>query len=161
MKNASLSVDGRYRFDLYRRWAPVDRRMATWVMLNPSTADASQDDQTIRRCIAFSQVAEMDALTVVNLYALRATNPAELASADDPIGPGNGDVVRRAVMDAELVIAAWGGHPMARRSAAWSVVINLALAGHIELWCLGTTAAGEPHHPARLAASTPLVPYMR
>ena len=55
---ATLDPEGRYRWTLTRRWAPV-RPVHTgtvcWVMLNPSTADGADDDPTIRRCVGYSQ----------------------------------------------------------------------------------------------------------
>lgn len=63
--------------------------MLTVVMLNPSTADATHDDPTIRRCIGFAKTARAEGLRVVNFFALRSTDPDALANADDPVGPMN------------------------------------------------------------------------
>ncbi|PKN80874.1 MAG: hypothetical protein CVU47_08520, partial [Chloroflexi bacterium HGW-Chloroflexi-9] len=82
---ASFSRDGRYRYSLVRRWGDGPR--VAWVMLNPSTADATRDDPTLRRVIAISRRAGFGALEVVNLWALRSAHPADLARAADPVGP--------------------------------------------------------------------------
>jgi hypothetical protein len=73
---ADLSDCGTYRYRLGRRWAegPVD----VWIMLNPSTADATVDDRTIGRCMEFSRRWGAGALVVGNLFALRATDPTDL-----------------------------------------------------------------------------------
>lgn len=89
---AVVSGDGRYRYALTRTWRP-DAPLLTFVMLNPSTADAYADDPTIRRCIGFARREGAAGIRVANLFAYRATSPAALvgpvdAAADDPrVGP--------------------------------------------------------------------------
>ena len=83
---AELSPDGVYRYKLSRIWAP-DIPPALFIMLNPSTADANQDDPTIRRCIAFAKRLGHGGLLVGNLFALRSTNPARLFAVEDSRRP--------------------------------------------------------------------------
>ena len=71
--SAIISPCGRYRYRLDRRWG--DGRTMGFIMLNPSTADAENDDPTIRRCIGFAKREGCDAIAVVNLYALREGRP--------------------------------------------------------------------------------------
>ena len=80
LSEAVISQDERHRYSLTRRWGNGPR-VCCWIMLNPSTADATTDDPTIRRCVRFTQAWGYDALTVVNLYAWRATDPADLRNA--------------------------------------------------------------------------------
>ena len=80
-------------------------------MLNPSTADQTQDDPTIRRVMHFADREGYDYLSVVNLYAARSTNPRHLALFDDPIGPGNDSRIRAETARADFVVAAWGSPP--------------------------------------------------
>src|SRR5687768_14824465 len=79
-RDARFSDCGTYRYNLTRLW---DARLirVCWVMLNPSTADQHEDDATIRRCIGFSRSWGAGALTVVNLFAFRATQPRDLWAA--------------------------------------------------------------------------------
>ena len=86
---AVISQDGLYRYHLERRWS--DAPFLTFVMLNPSTADAEIDDPTIRRCVGFSKREGAGGIAVVNLYAFRATSPADLRQASAPYGPVRGD----------------------------------------------------------------------
>lgn len=69
--HAVLSEDGVYRYRLTREWGEnLDAcKRVCFVMLNPSTADASKDDPTIRKCIGFATRLGFDALEVVNLFA--------------------------------------------------------------------------------------------
>src|SRR5215469_5352787 len=118
-RDAVVSADGLYRYELFRRWA--DGPIATWVMLNPSTADAKTDDPTIRRVMGFSTGFGCGACVVVNLYAWRATEPAELWKAADPVGPSNAhyliEAARRAKLTDAPLIAAWGAHARPERVA--------------------------------------------
>lgn len=152
---ASISACGRYRYDLTRRWGSGDP--AVWVMLNPSTADASLDDHTIRKCIGFTERLGLNALTVVNLFAFRARHPKDMCAAVDPIGPENDVYLRgHAAYDAS-VICAWG--PNGRfRNRDLSVLAMLRAAG-VPLQCLHVTADGSPGHPLTLGYDRALAPY--
>ena len=153
---ADISKCGRYRYRLWRRWGPGDAVL--WVMLNPSTADAEQDDATIRRCKAFTKDWGCERLEVVNLFALCATNPKELVTADDPIGPRNDVTLRhmgRRVY--KHVIAAWGAHGYLF-NRGWEVAVFLLLAN---LSCLGVTKNGQPRHPLCLPKTAKPIPWER
>jgi hypothetical protein len=159
IRSALISDDGRYRYVLGRRWAP-DGPVATFVMLNPSTADATVDDPTIRRCVGFSQHWGMAAVHVLNLYAYRATKPADLWKADDPVGPENYRRLMNHVLQARIrrdpFVVAWGTNAKPDRVAEF--VDSLGVwADH--LTCLGTTKAGAPRHPLYVLGGTALRPW--
>ena len=156
---ADLSECGHYRYRLWREWEPDGlHRPLLWVMLNPSTAHATKDDATIRRCVGFSKTRGYGALMVVNLFAYRATHPKDLLSVDDPVGPGNDEVLKAELGACFEAVAAWGvNHPKLTRPR-FNAIKRWARNG---LLCLGTTNAGHPKHPVRLAADTPLVWFPR
>lgn len=158
-KSAFLSDDGLYRYRLSRVWADP-HHVLTWVMLNPSTADATIDDPTIRRCMAFSRGWGYGGLEVVNLYAFRATKPADLWKTEDPEGPKNDDVLRAAFMSAahrgEPVVAAWGVNAKIMRE---EFVATLARAAGAQLHVLGVTKDGSPRHPLYMLSSATLHPW--
>ena len=52
---AVISRCGLYRYSLIREWDPM-KKWCGWIMLNPSTADASTDDPTVRRCMGFAKL---------------------------------------------------------------------------------------------------------
>src|SRR3989449_11540410 len=110
--DACFSRCGTYRYALWRRWAAGPQVL--FVMLNPSTADAQRDDPTIRRCIGFARRWGCGGIEVVNLFALRATDPRRLRYTRDPVGPENVAHLARAAGRASLVGAAWGADPAAR-----------------------------------------------
>lgn len=147
---AIISECGTYRYSLTRKWGPG--KTLVFVMLNPSTADASVDDPTIRRCIGFAKNYGYDAIEVVNVFALRATDPKELYSHLDPIGPENDKYIVKATEGVDnTTILAWGTH-MDNFDGRVSRI--LVLLGTKPVFCLGTTKSGQPRHPLYLSAKT-------
>jgi hypothetical protein len=129
-----------------------------WIGLNPSTADASEDDQTIRRMISFSKREGYSRMVVCNLFSLITPYPAELwlPRADLLSRPENLLRLVQVARKSELVIACWGAEPGGRVEAqAATVTMHLADEG-CEVHCLGRTKSGRPRHPSRLAKDTPL-----
>jgi hypothetical protein len=149
--SAELSDCGTYRYTLTRDW-DSDRPAACFVMLNPSTADAEQDDPTIRRCLGYARTWGCGSLAVVNLYAYRAADPSELWRAADPVGPNNDSWLRAAVTGARKsggpVVAAWGAHARTDRISA-----VLELPGVAPISVLALTKGGQPRHPLYLRAN--------
>ena len=134
-RSAAVSRCGRYRWWLRRTVPEVESgKVVCFLMLNPSTADARRDDQTIRRCMGFARAWGCSVLEVRNLFAWRATEPRELLMASDPTGGPRGDRELRAAADADLLIAAWGAWvPFGRNRDA------LAILSGCDLKCLGRT----------------------
>lgn len=145
VRDALLSDCGRYRWWLTRQWSD-EGPWCCWIMLNPSTADASIDDPTIRRCIAFSRSWGCAGMAVVNLFAFRATDPRQLMKASDPVGEhGNVYIDHWARATTGPTVAAWGNWG-AMNNRGRNVALMLEVLGH-RLHCLGTTKDGHPKHP--------------
>ena len=87
-KDAVLSECKKYRYMLRRVWDRT-KPACLFIGLNPSTADATVDDPTIRRCVGFADSWGYGELVVGNLYAFRATKPKDMFNQDDPVGPFN------------------------------------------------------------------------
>ncbi|OUL32370.1 DUF1643 domain-containing protein [Nostoc sp. 106C] len=143
-------IDGSYRYLLRRVW-DAEYPQITFIMLNPSTADAEKDDPTIRKCIKFANSWGYGSLEVVNLFAYRATKPRDLFQVSEPIGSDNNLYLLAAAERAKLIILAWGIHgSFLKRDRA---VLNLFSSRQC-LYCLGRTKAGHPRHPLWLNSST-------
>ncbi len=143
-QGATFSPDRRYRYRLWRRWGSRSSGRVTFIMLNPSTADAERFDPTVRRCYGYARDWGFGSMDVVNLFALRSTYPEQLKKVDDPVGPRNDAAILEAVEGSDLAVAAWGIHGgLLRRD---SKVLGL-VAGITDLHCLGRTKAGAPLHP--------------
>ncbi|MCA8326237.1 DUF1643 domain-containing protein [Burkholderia cepacia] len=154
--SAIISPCGQYRYLLSR---PADsmspmKSTALFLMLNPSTADASLDDPTIRRCRGFAKTWDCNGISVANLYALRSTDPAALWVHEDPIGPDNDLYLAKFAREYHDVVCAWGANARPDRVAAVSKILRDAGA---RLWCLGTTKDGSPRHPLYVRADQPLI----
>lgn len=157
-KTAKLSDDGRYRYSLTRVWDP-GKGLVNWIMLNPSTADARQDDPTIRRCINFTRSWGFGGLVVTNLFALRSPAPEVLELDPDPVGPLNDAAIVHEAITATLHVAAWGVHG---RLHGRDQVVRRLLTEHplrLPLKCLGWTKSGQPRHPLYLLTSASPSPF--
>lgn len=150
---ASFDATRKYRYALHRRWRAGPRRVC-FCMLNPSTADARRNDPTVRRCIGYAMDWGFDALEVVNIFALRSTDPALLSIDPDPIGPRNTAAIERAARRSEFVVAAWGVHGAIGERGAF--VLDRLHA--VDVRCLGTTREGYPKHPLYLPRSVQPTP---
>ena len=145
---ATFDETGTYRYRLDRRWKVERGKRITFVMLNPSTADAFKEDPTITRCIGFAKRLNFPAMTVVNLFALRATDPKELRRHKAPVGPDNDRYIGEACLESMMVICAWGAYPhlRGRDLSAWAAITEWQSI----LYCLGVTKSGAPRHPLYL-----------
>lgn len=152
---AHLSDDRVYRYRLWRRWGDGDQM--TFIGVNPSTADETIDDQTIKKCRGFAKRNGCEAIQMLNLFAFRSRDPAKMKQHNSPIGPLNDAVLVEYATQSRTVVACWGddGKHLDRASA----VIELLDAEGVEVMCFGLTKKKYPRHPVMLAYSTPLVSY--
>ena len=162
-KSALISPCVRYRYSLAReRMYGTEHGQVTWVMLNPSTADAEVDDPTIRRLWGYTEAWGYRRFEVVNLFAWRATKPRDLWTAqragEDIIGSDNDAVLLSTCQRARLVIVGWGA-PARAIPRAKAVVAILQAAG-VPLHALKATKAGHPGHPLYLKASLTPTPWI-
>jgi hypothetical protein len=151
-----LSSDRVYRYSLSRKWDD-SRRSLVVIGLNPSTADEETDDPTIRRCVGFAQREGYGGLHMLNMFALRSTDPDQLLTHADPVGPENHLYLQRAAQANSLVLAAWGAVAKDFPSQARYVCAVF----HGKMRCLGITKDGHPRHPLYVRADEPLREYTR
>lgn len=138
---ATLDKDREYRYRLWRTW-DVEGPTVAFVMLNPSTADENEDDPTLRRCLNYAKEWGYGRLEVVNLFALRATDPDELRKHEAPIGGANDVHLCQVCESAEKVVAAWGANgSLLERGREVAEMLDS------NLYALGTTKGGHPIHP--------------
>ena len=138
-----------YRYLLRRKWN--DGKSCVFIGLNPSTADETKDDPTIRRCIRFAQDWGFAQLYMLNLFAYRATDPKVMMAHPSPIGPDNMDYMERRIFSGNcgMVVAAWGVHGAHLNQGA---KVREHFRGRLHH--LGLTKEGFPKHPLYLKADT-------
>lgn len=155
---AIFSPDRRYRYTLYRRiaWLGGPGGTCLFICLNPSTADETKDDRTVTRCIRFARKWEFSHLELVNIFALRSTDPKMLHRRADPIGPRNDAWITEAAVRASLIVVAWGNHGvhLGRGDRVLELLREIAPG---KVMHFGLTKAGQPRHPLYLKKDRPLL----
>lgn len=145
-RHAVFSPCRTYRYALSRVWA-ADKPYALFIGLNPSTADETLDDPTIRRCISFASDWGYGGLVMANLFAYRATDPSEMKAATDPVGVANDEWLMELAKYAGVVVAAWGNHGAHQQRSAQVRTLLPAMQ------YLKMNKSGEPSHPLYLKSS--------
>ena len=155
--DAVISDCGQYRYLLRRTWDHAKPR-ALLIMLNPSTADARQDDATIRSCVRLLTGLGYGSMEVVNLMAWRATDPKNIPPIPSmAMGPNNWQTIETAIQRCDVAICAWGAHSTAARFSAG--VLDLVRLYRPSAYCFGKTKAGTPKHPLYIKSGTVLETY--
>jgi len=148
--HAELSSCRKYRYDLWRIW-DKHKPYLMIIGLNPSTADETKDDATIKRCKRFAFDWGFGGLCMVNLFAFRATERKDMLKYSDPIGEDNDKYLLKHSKKAGMILAAWGtdGVHLARNHA-----VKILLEKERPMLCLIKTKHGHPGHPLYIKADT-------
>lgn len=153
---ATFSPCRRYRYTLWRIWCEPWHtfRPVMFIGLNPSTADETKDDPTIRRCVGFAKAWNYNALVMTNLFAYRATKPEDMLAQEDPIGPENDGILGTLAAQTPVVVAAWGTHGIHCDREAY-------VRRHLpNLHYLKLTKDGHPAHPLYLLKTLKPIPWV-
>ena len=151
---AVFSDDRVHRYTLTRVW-DRSREVAMFIGLNPSTADETQDDPTIRRCTRFARDWGFGGLVMTNIFAFRSTDPNGMKAARDPVGPDNDDHILKMAMHAGVIVCAWGAHGVFMDRGL--EVVELLRGFKLKIF--KTTKSGMPVHPLYQRADAPLKTY--
>lgn len=120
-----------------------------FVCLNPSTADETLNDPTVRRCIGYARAWGFISLTVCNIFGLRSTDPKALYVHPDPAGPDNLKWIRESAADANMIVCGWGNHGnLHGQGDRVRAMLELDLSHKLHV--LGLNAGGQPKHPLYL-----------
>lgn len=166
---AILSPCHVYRYLLWRTWDRARAKLC-WIMLNPSTADEEIDDATIRVCIGRARRLGFGGIEVVNLFALRATDPRKMLRHEHPISDPtellrgtssgllrNNEAIMQATQDCAMVICAWGNLGQHLHRDQWLIGTMRVL--HQPLHAIKINKDGSPAHPLRISYDEPLKVY--
>lgn len=116
---ACFSTDCTYRYSLHIPFRCDDQRdrLVTVVLKNPSSANAVRADNTIRsvETYVYRHFPRARELAVLNLFALRATYPSDLANhiahcgIQSATGVQNDAIIAHNLNRSHCIILAWGG----------------------------------------------------
>lgn len=153
---AVISPCGHYRYILGRIFDPKIRLLGV-ILLNPSTADATKDDPTIRKCVTLARNWGFGGILVANLFAFRATDPRELMEAKDPVGPENNAWLEKVAERTSRILCGWGNHGvLAGRGEA---VLKMLAGKKEKLVSVGVNMNGMPKHPLYARNDSKPIPY--
>lgn len=163
LRVTTFSPCRKYRYTLWRDWfedvhdhgayAAPQPDFVQFIGLNPSTADETNNDPTITRCMAFAKSWGFSAMCMTNIFAWRDTDPEKMRKVFQPVGPDNDQWLADVAAEAKLVVAAWGTHGrhMFRGNTVKRLMPNLH--------CLKKTAGGYPSHPLYLKGDLKPIPF--
>jgi hypothetical protein len=150
INGAIFSPCRNYRYALWRWW-DADKPFLMVVGLNPSTADETNDDPTIRRCKRFAADWGYGGLCMVNLFAIRSKDRKIILSHPEPVGIDNDETLKNVSANAGMILAAWGADGAHMGRDKW---MGQLLGRYRIIWCLGKTKDGHPRHPLYIKADT-------
>lgn len=151
-KGATLSPCRRYRYALWRIW-DESKPLVMFIGLNPSTADETNDDPTLIRCMNFAKSWGYGGVYTANLFAYRATQPKDLLKRKRVVGKDNNYWLQTLSKKVHLIIAAWGNDgSYQNRSEQVKQLIS-------PLHYLKMNKSGEPAHPLYLKADLTPIPF--
>ncbi|WEE79394.1 DUF1643 domain-containing protein [Comamonas testosteroni] len=161
--SAIISPCGNYRYRLEREVpapnpdGPLRGKVVAFFGINPSTADADVDDATVRKWRGFCQRWGVARFIVGNVFAYRATDVKELATAV----LNQKENLRhqwRIAKDADIFVPCWGSRDKLPRELHSDLddVLHKLLQECKPVMTFGLTASGDPKHPLMLGYDTKL-----
>lgn len=159
MNNAILSDCGTYRYRLDRDVDGGDLDIDPVIAffgINPSTADASLDDQTVKKWNGFTKRWGAARYIVGNVFAYRATDVRELKSVTDPLGPLRDQHLADIIHEADILVPCWGNSGKVPKELRWAIddLKECLLKQNKQVLTFGFTKGGDPKHPMMLGYDT-------
>lgn len=142
---AKFSDDRKYRYVLYRIW-DKSKPFVMFIGLNPSTANETSDDPTIRRVKRFAKDWGFGGVYMMNLFAYVTAYPEELKKCSDPIGDNDLWLAIIAGKCSEVVFA-WGDFKEAHERSKQAVEM------FPNAKALQINKNGTPKHPLYVSAA--------
>lgn len=157
LEKDAIIVDN-HRLMLTRVWGEPGQapKPLTVVGLNPSDADAEQDDPTIRRVVDFANRWGFNTLFMANLFTFRTPSPKALWKAEESIvHPASLQCALNAMRMSKMLLLAWGTGVDAKVIMKYDAVIkayatafeSALVTGCKGPMCLGLNKDGSPVHP--------------
>lgn len=157
--SAIISPCGLYRYRLERTVA-MEGPVYAFFGINPSTADAREDDATVRKWIGFVKRWGGSRFIVGNVWPLRSTDVRQLAQATRwlHIGRENQAHILQIAAEADVLVPCWGDRAKVPRSMHNELdeLLSLLSGTGKPVKHFGLTKGGDPKHPLMLGYDTAL-----
>jgi len=161
--DAYVSECGKYRYTL-ERFVGAGQSTYAFFGINPSTADASIDDATVRKFKGFSERNLVGRFIVGNVFSYRATDVKELGRTEDCLfGDDHWRMQDHILKTADALVPCWGSrkkipnHLQPWIDQLWDRLCDQSYRFGKPLLCFGKTKDGDPKHPLMLGYDTPLI----
>jgi hypothetical protein len=161
-KDAVISGEHQeYRYSLRRIW-DKEKEIITFVLMNPSTADAMEDDMTVKKCVKLASFNGFGGIEIVNLYSFRATKPESLIGQGKKylIGDDCDSYILNSARNRKVVLG-WGNIAKelkeVKKYKRDEEVAEMLQNKDNELHCLALTAKGCPKHPLFIPNETKFI----
>lgn len=157
---ATFSPDKKYRFTLWRRW-DLNRPMAMFIGLNPSTANDKKNDRTISRVTDFARDWGCGGFYMMNLFAFVTPYPQDLPKGREPGEAENDEWIEKVNLECDRVCLAWGAFGQVKSQRYIRERASVVAARYPGAYCLGRTKGGHPCHPLFLPGSRKPEPFKK
>lgn len=152
---AIFSLDNKERYFLSREFKKEGRNIS-FLMLNPSTADAGKLDPTVTRCMEYGKNWGFDRVCIVNIYPIIGSDPMILIKkkGDREL---NRLFIEYSLKFSEKIICAWGSHREVNfeKENLSDILFN----NNKKLYSLGYNYDGNPKHPLYLKSNLEPIKY--
>ncbi len=129
------------------------KQPVAFILLNPSTADEVKDDPTVAKCRRYAKSWGFGEVIILNAFAFRATDPKNMRSHLDPVGPGNDrviyDTVDHIVNRGGKIVCGWGNHGLHLERGS----VLRQLLHSFSLSAFPITKQKQPGHPLYLKST--------
>lgn len=161
--SAIISPCGLYRYRLERE-VQAEGKVFAFFGINPSTADATLDDATVRKWRGFTLRNGGRRFIVGNVFSYRATDVKELGRLVDTVqlrGDDHHRYIHEIIAGADVLVPCWGGLAKLPKSlrAYPASLLGLLLKSGKPILHFGVTECGQPKHPLMLGYDTQLLPW--
>lgn len=153
LAGAEFSDCRTYRYALWRIW-DESKPLVMFVGLNPSTANETSDDPTIRKVMKIAAFNGFGGVYMMNLFAWVTPYPEELIKCADPISE-NDKWLENTLIKCKEIIFAWGNFEEARYRVFPTCLMN------IQAKCLHINKSGTPKHPLYCKDQSPFISYKK
>lgn len=153
-RDAIFDKDKNHRYILTRIWNE-NKPFVMFIGLNPSTANATEDDPTIRSVQRIANKNGFGGIYMVNCFPYISTNPKEMKQCSEQDIVINDKFILNAKSNCLEVVFAWGNFEIVKSLNRDKSLIELLGVAK----CLGQNKNGSPKHPLYIKSETKFIDF--